>query len=462
MEESKAAGHRPALQLTQSMLTRQRADEVFKKVLKWSTADETEAIITWNSYSLTRFANNVIHQNVVEDGVQVSVRAVVDQRTARASTNKLDEESIREVAERALILARLQPPDPDLLRMPGPQTYRSVDRFDSKTAELSPQPRAETVRKAIGRAEKDSLTAAGVYSSGAAVYALFNSRGLRAYHEETVSEFSVTMLGASSSGWAKKTAHNFEELEPETLADRAARKALESHDPREIPPGKYTIILEPAAVLDMLGFLFMDFGGLAVHEQRSCLTGRVGTKLFGENINIRDDVYHPAQGGPPFDWEGMPRQRVHLIEKGVASNLVYARQTAHKVGATPTGHGFPLPNEFGEAPMNIVIDGGRSGVDEMVASTERGLLVTRLWYIREVDPYQKILTGMTRDGTFWIENGKVEYGVKNFRFNQSIIEMLGQVEMLGPPERTAGEESFEMVVPAMKVREFNLSSTTKF
>ena len=444
------------------MLTRQRADEIFKKVLKWSTADETEAIIGWNSYSLTRFANNIIHQNVAEDGSQLSVRAVVEHRTARASTNKLDEEAIRDVAERALVLARLQPPDPELLPMPGPQTYRSVDRFEPKTAALSPKFRAEMVGKVVARAEKDHLTAAGVFSSGASVTALFNSRGVRAYHEETVSEFSVTMLGASSSGWAKKTAHNFEELEPETLADRAARKALESQEPRDVPPGKYTIILEPAAVLDLLGFLFMDFGGLAVHEQRSCLTGRVGRKLFGDNINIRDDVYHPTQGGPPFDWEGIPRQRVNLVDKGLVANLVYARQTAHKMGAAPTGHGFPLPNEFGEMPLNIVIDGGKSTLDEMVGSTEKGLLVTRLWYIREVDPYQKILTGMTRDGTFWIEGGKVRYGVKNFRFNQSIIEMLRQVEMMGPPERTAGEESFEMVVPAMKVHDFNLSSTTKF
>jgi len=215
-------------------------------------------------------------------------------------------------------------------------------------------------------------------------------------------------------------------------------------------------------VLDLLGFLFMDFGGLAVHEKRSCLTGRVGSKVFADNINVRDDVYHPMQGGPPFDGEGAPRKRVALVEKGVVTHLVYSRQTARKVGAKATGHGFPLPNEVGEAPMNIVFAGGKSSLEQMVSSTERGLLVTRLWYIREVDPYQKILTGMTRDGTFWVENGEARYGVRNFRFNQSVIEMLRQVEMMTPPQRTAGEESFEMVVPAMKVREFNLSSLTKF
>jgi PmbA protein len=444
------------------ILTRQHAADVFEKVLKYSSADETEAIISSTAYSLTRFANNTIHQNVAEEGGSLSVRVVVDRRTARASTNKFDQAAIRQTCEAAIALARLQPPDPELLPMPGPQTFRAVQRFHKQTARLTPQARAEAVRKVIARAEKDGLTAAGVFSSGAFAGGLFNSRGLGAFHEETISEFSVTMLGESSSGWAKKTSPDCCELEPAALAERAAHKALESREPREIAPGKYTVILEPAAVLDLLGYLFSDFGGLAVHEKRSSLTGRVGQRLFGANISVRDDVYYPLQAGAPFDGEGVPRQQVTLVEQGVVKRVVYARQTAHKVGAEPTGHGFPLPNEMGEAPLNIVMEGGESSVEEMVRSTERGLLVTRLWYIREVDPYQKILTGMTRDGTFWIEDGKVQYGVKNLRFNQSAIEMLNEVEMMGPPERTAGEESFEMVVPAMKVREFSFSSLTKF
>ncbi len=443
-------------------LTRQRAKEIFDKVLKYSTADETEAFITSTTYALTRFANNTIHQNVAEEETALSVRAVADHRTARASTNKLDEISIRQACEGALALARLQPPNPDLLPLPSPQTYRSVDRFYKETANLSPSARAETVSAAIRRAEKDKLTAAGVYSSGATSTALLNSRGLEAFHEETLSEFSITMLGETSSGWAKKTSPLHLELNPEELAGRAARKALEGSAPRDLHPGKYTVILEPSAVLDLLGFLFFDFGGLAVHEGRSCLSGRVGEKLFGDNIFVRDDVFHPLQGGPPFDGEGIPRRRVSLVEQGVVKNLVYARATAKKMGKDPTGHGFPLPNEYGEAPMNLVMEGGRATLADMVRSTSRGLLVTRFWYIREVDPYQKILTGMTRDGLFWIEGGKVEYGVKNLRFNQSMIEMLGQVEMMSPPQRTAGEESFEMVVPAMKIREFNFSSATKY
>jgi predicted Zn-dependent protease len=444
------------------MLTRQQADALFDIVLKYSTADETEAMITSSSYALTRFANNSIHQNMAEEGISLSVRAVADRRTARASTNKLDELSIRQVCEAALALARLQPPDPEMLPTPPPQTYRAIDRWVPETGELTPQTRAETVVKVTERAEKDHLTAAGVFSNSAYLFALFNSRGLRAYHEETMSDFSVTMMGPTSSGWAKKSTPQWLGLEPATLADVAARKALQSQEPRDLEPGKYTVILEPAAVLDLLGFLMMDFGGLSVHEQRSCLTGRVGTTLFGENINIRDDVFHPLQAGAPFDGEGMPRHRVSLVEKGVVKSLVYSRRTAQKLGVEPTGHGFPLPNEFGEMPLNIVVDGNRHTLDEIIRSTERGLLVTRLWYIREVDPYQKLMTGMTRDGTFWVEDGEVKHGVKNLRFNQSLIAMLNQVEMMSQPQRAAGEESFEMVVPAMKVRDFHFSSLTKF
>jgi predicted Zn-dependent protease len=443
-------------------LSRQQAEQIFDRVLKYSTADETEVMVSSSAFALTRFANNIIHQNVSEESTVLSVRVVTEGRTARASTNKFDEESIRQTCEGVLALARLQPPDPELLPMPGPQTYRAVNRYFHETAELSPATRAATVASVIKRAEKSRLTAAGIFSSGASAYGLFNSRGLSAFHEETLAEFSVTMLGREGSGWAKKTSPFWPEVEPQELAERAAQKALQSKNPQEISPGRYTVILEPAAVLDLLGFLVLDFSGLAVHEQRSCLTGRVGEKVFGDNISLRDDVFHPSQTGAPFDGEGIPRQRVALVKRGVVKSLVYARQTAHKMQKQATGHGFPLPNELGEAPLNIVMEGERSSLEDMVKSTPKGLLVTRFWYIREVDPYQKILTGMTRDGTFWIEDGQVQHALKNLRFNQSIVEMLRQVEMLGQPLRTAGEESFEMVVPAMKVRDFNFSSLTKY
>jgi predicted Zn-dependent protease len=282
------------------------------------------------------------------------------------------------------------------------------------------------------------------------------------------------MLAPDSSGWQKANSPDVTKLDPVRLADIAAEKAATSAAPRQIDPGKYTVILEPAAVLDTVGFAFYDFGGLAILDQRSFLSNRIGTQLFGENISIWDDVAHPLQSGSPFDGEGVLRWRVQLVENGVVKRLVYARGTAEKMKNSEhaanvgpieaTGHGFPIPNEIGEAPMNIVFEPPRDPqtVEQMIASTERGILVTRLWYIREVDPYEKILTGMTRDGTFLVENGKVVCGLRNFRFNQSLIEMLSNVEAMSTPVRTSGEESFDMVVPAMKVRDFNFTEVTKF
>ncbi len=448
---------KPTAQLSLAELER-----IAAKILKLSEADETEVDVSAAADALTRFANNTIHQNMAEHTLGISVRAVVDGRTARSSTNKTDDESLRRVVASAVTLARHQPENPDLLPMLGKQKYQKVSRYFSATAETSPQVRARAVTRVCKMADKNKQTAAGIFSSGSLNSVMANSKGLVARHQQTRSEFSVTILEEHSSGWAKSNSPDIRKLDPEELAERAARTAAGSRSPREIPAGRYTTILRPSAVLDLVGFLFYDFAGTAVLDQRSCLTDRMGKKVFGDNITIWDDAYHPLQSGAPYDGEGLPRQKVLLVDRGVPKNLVYSRATAKKMKAKPTGHGFSLPNEYGEAPMNLVLTGGDKSTEEMIRTTERGILVTRLWYIREVDPYQKILTGMTRDGTFLIENGNVTGGVRNFRFNQSIIEMLSNVEMLGPAVRAAGEESFEMVVPPMKVRDFHFSEVTKF
>jgi predicted Zn-dependent protease len=251
-------------------------------------------------------------------------------------------------------------------------------------------------------------------------------------------------------------------LDPLALAESAARKAAESRDPRELPAGRYTVILEPAAVLDLAGQMFMDFSGTAIRDGRSFLNDRIGQQLFGANISIHDDARHPLQAGAPFDGEGVPRRPLTLVDRGVVREVAYGRQAAALAGVTHTGHGFPMPNETGEAPMNVVIAGGDTSVEEMIASTERGILVTRLWYIREVDPYDKIFTGMTRDGTFLVEGGAVVAGLRNFRFNVGLMEMLSNVAQLSATVRASGEEIFDMVVPAMKVREFNFTEVTRF
>ncbi|PYV95662.1 MAG: hypothetical protein DMG89_20735 [Acidobacteria bacterium] len=462
------------------MLTQDRAADLFARLTQYSSADELEVLFYGGRSALTRFANNTIHQNVAEENYAVSVRSVFDKRTARATTNKFDDENLKRVVQASESLARVQHPDPDLL--PVPESRGAGDlvreclpiRHFEQTAAITPEQRADGVQKIVTIANKHKLTTAGIFSCSESAEGLFNSRGLGRWHSQTSSEISITMLAADSSGWQKANSPEVRNLDPAALAEVAVQKALDSAHPKELPAGKYIAILEPAAVLDITGFMFFDFGGIAILDQRSFLNNRVGTQLFGQNISISDDVRHPLQSGSPFDGEGVARQRVNLVENGVVKRLVYARGTAERMKSSehqdklgpiePTGHGFPIPNEMGEAPMNIVFatPAEPKTVDQMVASTERGVLVTRLWYIREVDPYQKILTGMTRDGTFWVEDGKVRHGVRNFRFNESLIEMLSKVDQMGTPVRASGEESFDMVVPAMKVRDFNFTEVTKF
>jgi predicted Zn-dependent protease len=442
--------------------THRRIIDTVLRLAKSTVADGTEVHVEEISGALTRFANNAIHQNVAEHGLTVSIRTVVDGRTARATTNRIDEDSLRATIEASLSLSRSQPKNPRLLPLPGRQRYRKVNRFIKRTAELTPEDRARAVRRACDLAVKTDQVAAGIFSSGQNQIVMGNSRGLFAGYRETHAEFSITMQEGAAASWAKANSANVRDFDPQKLAARASEKAHLACNARELAPGRYTVILEPAAVLDLVGFLFYDFSATALEDKRSCLNDRMGTQLFGKNIGISDDVYHPLQLGAPFDGEGIPRQRVLLVDRGVPKNLVYARSTAKRAHKQPTGHGFTLPNEYGEAPMNLVFSGGESSLEKMIASTDRGLLVTRLWYIREVDPYEKVMTGMTRDGLFLVENGRVTSAVRNFRFNQSLIEMLRNVELLGPAVRATGEEAFEMVVPAMQVRNFHFSEVTKF
>jgi predicted Zn-dependent protease len=471
--------------LIAEMLTQNQAAGIFDRIKKLSTADEVEVLFSGGRFALTRFANNTIHQNVEDENHVVSVRTVFDGRTARATTNKFDDEGLRRAVESSEALAKVQHPDQDLLPMPdsceamgsadeGVRSTQVPARYFEQTAALTPQLRAQGVKKIVEVAQKHKLTTAGIYSSSESVEGIFNSRGLSHWHTQTLAEVSITMLGADSSGWQKANSPDLTNVNPLTMAETAAKKALDSARPAEFPAGKYTVILEPSAALDIVGFMFWDYSGMSILDQRSFLTGRIGDKLFGENITIWDDVTHPLQTGSPFDGEGMRRLRLPLVENGVVKRVVYARATAErmkrseqkdKVGPIgPTGHGFPLPNEMGEIPLNIVFAAPQNPqtLDEMIASTERGVLVTRLWYIREVDPYEKIVTGMTRDGTFLVEGGRIKQGVRNFRFNESLIHMLSNVETMSAPLRACGEESFDMVVPAMKIRDFNFTEVTKF
>ncbi len=322
------------------MLTQEQAADIFDRIRKLSSADEVEVLFAGGHFALTRFANNTIHQNVAEENYVVSVRSAFGKRTARAFTNKFDEESLRQVVRSAESLARVQHPDPDLLPMPdaleasgaagGMGALQVPLRHFETTAAITPEQRAEGVKKIVGVADRHNLTTAGVFSSAESLDGLFNSRGLSLWHTQTSAEVSITMLAGDSSGWQKANSPDVVNLDPLRLAEVAAQKAVDSARPREIPAGKYTVILEPAAVLDIVGFMFWDYSGMAILDQRSFLTGRIGTKLFGDNITIWDDVAHPLQTGSPFDGEGVQRQRLALVEDGIVKRVVYARATAEQ------------------------------------------------------------------------------------------------------------------------------------
>jgi len=290
-------------------------------------SEETEVHVDEVVDALTRFANNAIHQNVAEHGLTVSIRTVVDGRTARATTNRIDEDSLRSAIQASLSLAHSQPKDPRLLSLPGKQRYRTVNRFVKETAGVTPEDRARAVRRACDLAVKRGQTAAGIFSTGQTQNAIGNSRGLFANYRETHAEFSITMQEESAASWAKANSAKVSDFEPQRLAERASEKAHRATNAHELPPGRYTVVLEPAAVLDLVGFLFYDFSATAVADKRSCLNQRMGKQVFGKNISITDDVYHPLQLGVPFDGEGIPRQRVLLVDRGVPKNLVYARAT---------------------------------------------------------------------------------------------------------------------------------------
>src|SRR5258708_33174461 len=346
------------------MLTRDHAADIFDRIKKLSTADEVEVLFSGGRFALTRFANNIIHQNVEDENHVVSVRTTFGKRTARATTNKFDDDSLRRVVGSSEALARVQHPDPDLLPMPDSREADKTGelpiptRYFEQTAAITPQLRAEGVKKIVEVARNHQLVTAGIFSSSESVDGIFNSRGLSQWHAQTLAEVSITMLGPDSSGWQKANSPDVTNLDPLRMAETAAKKAVDAAHPAEIPAGKYTVILEPSAALDIVGFMFWDYSGMSILDQRSFFTGRLGSQLFGENITIWDDVTHPLQTGPPFDGEGMRRQRVPLVENGVVNRVVYARATAERMKRSehkdragpiePTGHGLPAPNEMGE------------------------------------------------------------------------------------------------------------------
>lgn len=450
------------------MLTQRKCKALIDLALSYARGkvDGIEVTVSSARTATSRFGENSMTQNQVSDATTVSVRVLLDGKQSRQTATQTSAQAVRESVDAAITSARLLEKDegmPSLLAVERKLDEEpAVNRYDRKTARLSPADRARAIKQMIAVATERNLVAAGTCSSGESVYAIGNSEGLFVCHLETQAEMSVTMTAPDSSGWAKAHDPKMSNLDARQLAIRAADKAVGSAKPIELEPGRYTVILEPSAVLDLVASLWYEFAGTSHVDKLSALLDKVGKKVFGDNITIVDDAYHTSQSGAPFDGEGKRRQVVTLVQNGVLTNLVAGRRSAEKLGLAPTGHGLQEPSSMGEYPLNLVVTGGDSSVDRMVSETERGILLTRVWYVRMVDKTTLLLTGMTQDGTFLVENGKVTQGIKNMRFNVSLFEMLTSVLALGPSERTAGEEGFPAVVPAMKVEGFNFTERTKF
>ncbi len=448
-------------------MTRDEARAVLEGVLGAAGEGGIEAMIGGGESHLTRFANDEITQNVSERRYVLSVRVVLGKRTGRATGNDWSRSGVERLVRAATAAARLQPEIPDLLPLPEPQSYRAVSADDEATARVGPDDRAREAGRAIERCRAAGVTAAGIYETGRGTIgeygelgtlAMANSRGLFAFHQGTTATFRVSALDGTASGWASRESHRAGDVDGASLADRAAEKAVRSRDPVLWEPGRYTVVLEPAAVADLLTDLSgLSFGALPVQEGRSFLSGKLGERVAGENVTIRDDPYHPLQLGSPFDAEGIPVRPTTIIDRGVAVTPVYDRQTAAKEGKESTGHGLPVPNTLGPIARHLVFEGGKGPVEGLLGGIERGLWVTRVWYTNVVDPKTATLTGMTRDGLFAIEGGKVTRPVRNFRFNQSMVQLLHEIEGASDPELTAG-----VVCPGLRVRNFHMSTPTEF
>ncbi len=439
---------------------RQAVSSALDQALAASKADETEVLMLGSESALSRYTHNYIHENMVEKNWNLSVRAVIGKRIGVASTNRLDPASIVAVVERATEIARLAPEDHDFPGLPD-DTSPIADlpaSCDAATAALPPEARADAVAQIVRVMYRNDLYAAGYVASRSDTIALANSKGVRRFYRGSDSAINIKAIGDTSSGYAEGYAKRFADLSPTALAERAARKCVDGADPKVLEPGHYTVILEPTAFREFLVYLsWIAFGAQPFEQGSSFMSGKIGQPVAGSNVTIRDDYAHPLHLGLPFDFEGAPRHPVTLIESGIARDVVYDSYYAAKLNHSNTGHALPAPNPDGPMPLNAVIAPGKRSLEQIISSVEKGVLVTRTWYIRLVDQKQTIITGMTRDGLFLIQDGKVEHGLKNMRFNESILGALGRCELASELVRSESH-----VLPAACIEDFHFTSGTAF
>jgi predicted Zn-dependent protease len=448
-----------------TLLAREEVQGLLEGVLNRCQGQPAEVILHESDEALTRFAVNRIHQNVRAHRQLLTLRVFDGQRAGVSSTSRIDDQGLDELVARASEIARLSPENPDFGELPGPASYGTIDGFVPGTAECSADARADKVGVVVDQVKREGLEVAGALTTASRAAAVANSNGVFAYHPSTYSQFTCTVQGEDSSGWVDAHSRDVESIDTAGLGRIAIEKTVRSAKPVALPAGKYTVVLEPNAVAELVAFLgWLGFGAQSYQEGQSFLNGRMGEKVTGENIQIVDDAFDPRSLGMPFDYEGVPRQKVNLVQNGVSKGLVYDTVTARKDGVKATGHALTPPNPEGPLPYDLVLSPGEASLEDLIAATDNGILVTRFWYNRVVDPRNTVITGMTRDGTFLIEKGQVTKGIRNFRFNESVLDVLARAAMIGAPAQpTVFDYVFNCVVaPPLQVTDFNFTGVTEF
>jgi PmbA protein len=434
---------------------------LLNKILGYSQAEQTEVIYFGTESALTRFANNHIHQNVAESNHELHVRAVVGKRMGVATTNRLDDESLRRVTEQALEIAHLSPENPEFHSLPGPQPVVPVPGYSQRTAQYSPEERARNVGIIVQLAKERGLESAGAFSTDTTEIAVANSLGIFAYEPRTEAEcHAVVMADAQGSGYTQRLATDASTVNFEAMAREAVQKAERSRNPIDFPIGEYPVVLEAYATADMLqNLVFMGLSATAVQEERSFMNGQFGKQLVSQLVTIYDDGHNPEGLPQAFDFEGVPKQRVDMIDHGIANAVVYDSFTAFREGKPDTGHALPAPNPFGPLPLHTMMEAGDASLEELIGGIERGIYVTRFHYTNSVHPVKTLFTGMTRDGTFLIEHGELTSPLKNFRFTQSILDALRDVQAIGR-ERIQCRDYIPVLAPALRIARFNFTGVT--
>ena len=442
---------------------RDQLERLADTVLAASEAAETEIMLATGEDYLTRFANNQIHQNVGSRGATAVIRTVTDRRIGVAEAESLEADALRETLARAQEIAAVRPPLEDFHGLPTGGKVRPVVAYDAPTAACSPRDRADMVGALVAVAKRRKAEAAGLVATGAEELLVANSRGVRAWHRSTSARFQTVVTCGDGSGYAEDQSFALGNLDAKRVIRDGVGKAARSRKPHPIDGGEYDVVLEPAAVGSLLPlFSHIGFGAKAFQEGRSFMSGRLGQKVTGDGITIVDNVHHTKLRGMPFDFEGVPTRRVKLIDRGTAAGVVWDSYLAgrEKGRRASTGHALPPTHaSYGAMPRGLVMAGGGDSLRGLIAGTERGLLVTRFHYVNVAERMKAVLTGMTRDGTFRIENGKVTHPVHNLRFTESVLEAFGRADGLTRMRRVIDGR---LLCPAMRIRAFRFTGTTGF